>query len=147
MKTIEAEERKTAIWKILVNNPMTIKKLSELMSISESKLTNTLRALKVNGNLTMEYVYDIVACRTVCEYKSIESKPYHANIVKPKSEREYEKRIIKAMNKKMDEDMIKLHPSARVIRLLDEPLEQPVKKKRSSAYKGIGSSFAIFDNY
>lgn len=141
------EQRKEQVYQLLIDERMTVTKLSKIIDVHPKTLVNTLRILAKHNNLISERVYDNVASRFVVEYTSNTRNPYTAIIKKTKRDIKKEERLAKEAEKKRLADLVPKNCNSHIHRLLDNPLSPAPKSKKSAAYKGIGSSFSMYDYY
>lgn len=141
------EQRKEQVYQLLIDERMTVTKLSKIIDVHPKTLVNTLRILAKHNNLISERVYDNVASRFVVEYTSNTRNPYKAVYKKTKAERLIEIRLVKHEEKLRQQNFPQNTSNVRVVKLLDNPLPSAPKRKSGTAYKGIGSSFSMYDYY
>jgi len=143
----DMEQRKEQIYQILIDKRMTVSKLSNIIDIHPKTLVNTLRTLANKNNLISERVYDNTISRFIVEYTANKALPYKAVYKKTKAERLVEIRLVKLEEKLRQQNFPQNTSNVRVVKLLDNPLPSAPKRKSGTAYKGIGSSFSMYDYY
>lgn len=143
----DIEQRKEQIYQMLIDERMTVSKLSNLIDIHPKTLVNTLRTLASKNYLISERIYDNTISRFIVEYTANKALPYKAVYKKTKAERLAEIRLAKREEKLRQHNLPQNASNVRVIKLLENPLPSAPKKKGGTAYKGIGSSFSMYDYY
>lgn len=147
MKTQFAENNRENIYKLLLEKEMTTDEIAEAMQLRKSKIANYVRTMSDGGYLICTKAYNQFMSRTICSYRAVEAKPYVALVQKTQAQMRAEARALREKEWKKKEKPDTTNPHARVIRLLDKEPLAPAPKTKRSAYKGIGSSFSMFDYY
>lgn len=140
---LKAETNRKAIFDILGNETLRLSEIDRKTCIGEGVIKNHINTLLARGHISMIKVinkdtgkWNNFYCQT--------DKPYKAKTeddldISKEEKREYTKKYAS------DLEAMKANPNLRIIRRLDKKVEVS-KRKTSSSYKGIGSSFSMWES-
>ena len=140
---LKAENNRKTIFNIIGNESLRLSDIDAKTGIGEGVIKNHLNTLLARGHISMIKIiskntgkWNNFYCQT--------DKPYRAKTedeldISKEEKREYTKRYAS------DLEAMKANPNLRIIRRLDTRVEMS-KRKTSSSYRGIGSSFYMLES-
>ena len=153
MNHTETENKKEAIYNMLLEGPMTVLQIARKLNSTQARVHNYLRTMTHGENVKYETVFQ--RDRYINIYRANKRKPYVKREVKAKPvdmrdvphELDIKMRLMReAKENKQRQRVEVVSPNARIIRLLEAPLPTP-KRTRNEVNRGIVSSFSMFDSY
>jgi len=139
---LKAENNRKTIFDIIGNESLRLSDIDAKTGIGEGIIKNHINTLLARGHISMTKIiskntgkWNNFYCQT--------DKPYRAKTedeldISKEEKREYTKRYAN------DLEAMKANPNFRIIRRLDTRVEMS-KRKTSSSYRGIGSSFSMWE--
>jgi predicted transcriptional regulator len=140
---LNAELNKQAIFDAVGNEVIDIWEIQKRIGLGKNIIKNHLNKLSSLGYIIQVKIQRAGDSKWINVYrqtdKTFTAKTEDELNISDEEREEYTKRFAK------DADAMKANPNLRIIRRLDVKLDAPLRKKASSGYKGIGSSFSMWE--
>jgi hypothetical protein len=140
---LNAELNKQAIFDAVGNEVIDIWEIQKRIGLGKNIIKNHLNKLSSLGYIIQVKIQRAGDSKWINVYrqtdKTFTAKTEDELNISAEDRAEYIRRFAK------DADAMKANPNLRIIRRLDVKLDAPLRKKQSSGYKGIGSSFSMWE--
>lgn len=130
--SLAGEQKRLLILDALKGKSLTTVEIRRLVDMNNVQISNYLIALQVSGHISVN-----TANKNAYVYKRT-NKPFYTMDMKDKMvDADYEEAELN--------EPASINPYARVVRLLDKPLDPPPPPKRKSMYGSIQSGMSMFN--
>lgn len=140
---LKAENNRQAIFDAIGNEVLKLTEIDAKTGIGEGVIKNHINTLLIRGHITVCKLKNEVTNKLSNFYRQTD-KPYIAKTeddldISKEEKKEYTKRYAS------DLEAMKANPNLRIVRRLDTRVET-AKRSSKSSYKGIGSSFSMWES-
>ena len=140
---LKAENNRQAIFDAIGNEVMKLPEIDNILNLGEALIKNHLNTLAARGHIISTKIINKTTGKWNNLYRQSD-KPYIAKTedelgVSDQERKEYTKRFAS------DLEAMKANPNLRIIRRLDKRVEVS-KLSSKSSYRGIGSSFSMWES-
>ena len=140
---LKAENNRQAIFDAIGNEVLDVWAIDNKTGIGDKIIKNHLNTLTIRGHIITAKMQRLGDGKWIAVYRQTD-KPY---IAKTEDELNISKEEKMEYTKRYADDLaaMKANPNLRIIRRLNTRVEMP-KRSKDSQYKGIGSSFAMWES-
>jgi predicted ArsR family transcriptional regulator len=140
---LKAENNRQAIFDAIGNEVLDVWAIDNKIGIGDKIIKNHLNTLTIRGHIITAKMQRLGDGKWIAVYRQTD-KPY---IAKTEDELNISKEEKMEYTKRYADDLaaMKANPNLRIIRRLNTRVEMP-KRSNASQYKGIGSSFAMWES-
>lgn len=140
---LKAENNRQAIFDAIGNEVLKLTEIDSILNLGEALIKNHLNTLTTRGHIISTKIINKQTGKWNNLYRQSD-KPYIAKTedelgVSDQERKEYTKRYAS------DLEAMKANPNLRIVRRLDTRVET-AKRSSKSSYKGIGSSFSMWES-
>lgn len=140
---LKAENNRQAIFDAIGNEVLKLTEIDSILNLGEALIKNHLNTLAARGHIISTKIINKQTGKWNNLYRQSD-KPYIAKTedelgVSDQEKKEYTKRYAS------DLEAMKANPNLRIVRRLDTRVET-AKRSSKSSYKGIGSSFSMWES-
>lgn len=140
---LKAENNRQAIFDAIGNEVLKLTEIDSILNLGEALIKNHLNTLAARGHIISTKIINKQTGKWNNLYRQSD-KPYIAKTedelgVSGQERKEYTKRYAS------DLEAMKANPNLRIVRRLDARVET-AKRSSKSSYKGIGSSFSMWES-
>lgn len=140
---LKAENNRQAIFDAIGNEVLKLTEIDSILNLGEALIKNHLNTLAARGHIISTKIINKQTGKWNNLYRQSD-KPYIAKTedelgVSDQEKKEYTKRYAS------DLEAMKAIPNLRIVRRLDTRVET-AKRSSKSSYKGIGSSFSMWES-
>lgn len=140
---LKAENNRQAIFDAIGNEVLKLTEIDSILNLGEALIKNHLNTLAARGHIISTKIINKQTGKWNNLYRQSD-KPYIAKTedelgVSDQERKEYTKRYAS------DLEAMKANPNLRIVRRLDTRVET-AKRSSKSSYKGIGSSFSMWES-
>lgn len=140
---LRAENNRQAIFDAIGNEVLKLTEIDSILNLGEALIKNHLNTLAARGHIISTKIINKQTGKWNNLYRQSD-KPYIAKTeyelgVSDQERKEYTKRYAS------DLEAMKANPNLRIVRRLDTRVET-AKRSSKSSYKGIGSSFSMWES-